>query len=327
MVANAPKISVIVPVYNAEKHMRPCVDSLLSQTLADIEVILVDDGSTDGSGKICDEYAGRDGRVRAVHQANGRQGKARNAGASIARGEYIGFADGDDLAHPEMFGTLYRRAVETGADIAMCDYAKSRSPDRAAWNGKSRMDRAFLAQETFNKDTIAHEPAKKAFFSVAVCWNKIFRRDFYLANVRFPEGMVFEDAAPMFSAFARAKSIAAVDRKLYLYRCSGAGSSSHSRDRRAFDLFKTADMIISDMTRRDYGKFAGFAVRSSISDILHHFKRLDTNLRSEYYMRLKELAEKLSARGLDKFVAGKDGFRLWCVRHAGYAVFRLCCMI
>lgn len=115
-----PKVSVIVPVYNAEKYLRECVDSILGQTLADLELILVDDGSTDSSPAICDRYAEQDARVQVIHKPNGRAASARNAGLRAASGEYVAFVDSDDWISPEM----YKKMLETGADVTLCDYAR-----------------------------------------------------------------------------------------------------------------------------------------------------------------------------------------------------------
>ena len=117
------KLSVIVPVYNVEKYLAECVDSLLNQTLMDMEIILVDDGSKDSSGAICDHYAAENpGKVKCLHIDNGGQGRARNFALPMAQGEYLGFVDSDDTVCPEMYEKLCRRADETGADIAACDF-------------------------------------------------------------------------------------------------------------------------------------------------------------------------------------------------------------
>ena len=115
-----PQVSVIVPVYNAEKYLSECVDSILNQTIADLECILVNDGSTDGSPAICDAYARQDTRVKVIHKANGRAASARNVGLEIAQGEYIAFVDSDDWISPDM----YERMLTTGADVCLCDYVR-----------------------------------------------------------------------------------------------------------------------------------------------------------------------------------------------------------
>ena len=115
-----PKVSVIVPVYNAEKYLRECVDSILGQTLSDIELILVDDGSTDSSPAICDRYAEQDARVQVIHKPNGRAASARNAGLRAASGDYVAFVDSDDWVSPKM----YEKMLDTGADVTLCDYVR-----------------------------------------------------------------------------------------------------------------------------------------------------------------------------------------------------------
>ena len=117
-----PKISIIVPVYNVEKYLHRCIDSILVQTFTDFECIFIDDGSTDGSGRILDEYATEDGRVRVIHQANAGVSAARNAGLAMAHGEWIGFVDSDDWIEPNMYEYLYANAKNTNADAVVCGF-------------------------------------------------------------------------------------------------------------------------------------------------------------------------------------------------------------
>ena len=114
------KISVIVPVYKVEPYIRKCVDSILGQTFSDIQVILVDDGSPDQCGKICDEYAKQDKRVEVIHKENGGLSDARNAGVPYAKGEYIIFLDSDDYIEKDMLEYMYTRIQDSGADMATC---------------------------------------------------------------------------------------------------------------------------------------------------------------------------------------------------------------
>ncbi len=128
-----PLISIIIPVYNVEKYLRECLDSVLAQTYKNLEVILIDDGSPDSCGKICDEYAAKDNRIKVIHQTNQGVSAARNVGLDAARGEYIGFVDSDDYIQPDMYEYLYQLISKDNADIAMCnviqtDTFKSTSP-------------------------------------------------------------------------------------------------------------------------------------------------------------------------------------------------------
>ena len=117
-----PKISVIVPVYKAEKYIRRCVDSILAQTFTDFELLLVDDGSPDNSGAICDEYAARDSRVKVFHKENGGVSSARQMGLDNSLGEYVIHADPDDWVEPDMLQELYSEAQQSGADMVICDF-------------------------------------------------------------------------------------------------------------------------------------------------------------------------------------------------------------
>ena len=117
-----PKVSIVVPIYNVEQYLVQCLDSILAQTLQDIEIILVDDGSKDASGTICDVYADKNSRVRVFHQPNGGYGKAVNLGFSLAQGEYLGIIESDDFIKPEMFERLYLAAVQHDADIVKSNF-------------------------------------------------------------------------------------------------------------------------------------------------------------------------------------------------------------
>ena len=121
---NKPYISVIVPVYNVEKYVKNCIDAILNQTLRNIEIILIDDGSTDGCGKICDEYKEKDPRIKVIHQKNKGLGLARNAGIKVASGEYLGFVDSDDCIATNFYETLYNNALKYNADISYCSWIK-----------------------------------------------------------------------------------------------------------------------------------------------------------------------------------------------------------
>ena len=146
-----PKVSVIVPVYNTEKYLAECVDSILDQTLYDIEVILVDDGATDSSAAICDAYAEKDSRVRVIHKPNGRAASARNAGLKIAQGEYIAFVDSDDWISPDM----YERMLAAGADVCLCDYVRFKGNQEFPFTQPNIRD-GFYDKEQIRKEIYPH---------------------------------------------------------------------------------------------------------------------------------------------------------------------------
>ena len=175
MEKNEPKISVIVPVYKAERYLHKCVDSLLAQTFTDFEVILVDDGSPDRSGELCDEYAHRDSRVQVIHKENGGVSSARQCGMDHARGEYTIHADPDDWVEPTMLEELYRKAREEDADMVICDfYEDCGRKEHYIQQRPSLLDIAVVQRELFQQ---LH----------GSCWNKLVRRTCYSRfDVSFP---------------------------------------------------------------------------------------------------------------------------------------------
>ena len=125
-----PKVSIIVPVYNVEKYLNRCIQSLLNQTLKDIEIIMVDDGSPDRCPQMCDNYAKKDNRIKVIHKQNAGLGYARNSGLEIATGEYIAFVDSDDFVNSQMYETLYNNAVSTKADVVYSGFRKEFNKNR-----------------------------------------------------------------------------------------------------------------------------------------------------------------------------------------------------
>lgn len=175
-----PKISVIVPVYKAEAYLRRCVDSLLAQTFQDFELLLVDDGSPDRSGAICDEYAQQDSRVRVFHKENGGVSSARQCGLDNAHGDYTIHADPDDWVEPDMLEALYAKATAEEADMVICDFYIER-------NGHQ----TYRKQQPTSLD---HETVLRELFQQlhGSCCNKLVKRACYNAyGVRFPEDFSF----------------------------------------------------------------------------------------------------------------------------------------
>ena len=121
---NRPIISIIVPVYNVESYLERCINSILNQTFKNFELILVDDGSTDKSGEICDSFAGYDKRIRVIHKKNGGLSSARNVGLDVSIGKYIGFVDSDDWIDEFMYEKLYRNMIKTKSDIVICNFSR-----------------------------------------------------------------------------------------------------------------------------------------------------------------------------------------------------------
>lgn len=175
---NKPIISIISPVYNAEKYMHRCIDSIIVQTLTDWELILVDDGSSDSSGAICDEYAARDSRIKVIHKDNGGVSAARQTGLEVANGEYIIHADPDDYIEPSMLEELYMKAQEEDADMVICDFYYDK-------DGKVIYQKQHPS--SLKADIVLHDIFEHLHGS---CWNKLVRRSCCVKyRARFPEGI------------------------------------------------------------------------------------------------------------------------------------------
>ncbi len=200
------KVSVIVPVYNVKDYLEECVRSIAEQTYRELEIILVDDGSTDGSGALCDELCKTDERMRVIHKANGGLSSARNAAMEIAQGAFWLFVDGDDCLELHAIERLIKLHKETNADIATGDF--------------SRVQRDLEKKKTGKVKTFAPSRAMKRMLedrlSVSAC-AKLCKRELF-DGLRFPEGLIYEDYAIIPKAAARANRIAYVDEYIYYYR-------------------------------------------------------------------------------------------------------------
>ena len=212
-------ISIIVPVYKVEPYLRQCVESILAQTYRDIEVLLIDDGSPDRCGEICDEYGRQDARVRVFHTENRGLSTARNLGLREAKGEYIGFVDSDDWIEPDMYEVLLRRMQETGADISVCGWFSE---------FENTSIESHLSDELFDNQLGLLKLIKGKFRQAF--WNKLFKSA-TLVGVRFPEGHVFEDAATIYKPFLASPIVASTHKALYHYRLrNGSICFTHTAD-------------------------------------------------------------------------------------------------
>ena len=223
-------ISVIVPVFNVAGYLPQCVDSILSQDYGNLEVILIDDGSTDGSGEICDRYAALDSRVRVIHQKNGGAAAAKNAGLRLATGEYLAFADSDDYLEPDAYGFLMKALLETGADAVQGSF-------REVYRNRAEEQR--ISEEILEGyDYLLRFPKD---FSCALLWNKLYRRALF-DGVFFEEGHKIDDEYFTYQGFLQPRKVVRMDRVVYNYRkrASSVMSSPESAERLVLDCLDSA---------------------------------------------------------------------------------------
>jgi len=223
-----PKVSVIVPVYNVERYLQQCLDSILNQTLEDIEVLCIDDGSTDTSGELLDNYARRDNRVRVFHQRNKGYGAAMNAGLDAAAGEYIGIVESDDCIKPEMYETLYLEAFRDGLDVVKAD-AYYWIED-AGYVGRIH----YKYMDDYYGRVLGDEYRNKFFDFYMNIWTGIYKREFLAEyDIRFHEspGAAYQDNGFWMQTLCYCRSAKWLNEAFYLYRQDNPAASIKSRDK------------------------------------------------------------------------------------------------
>ena len=211
-----PLISVIVPVYKVENYLDACAASILGQTYENLELILIEDGSPDNSGAVCDAWAEKDARVKVIHKENGGGGLARNVGLDAAKGELIAFVDSDDYIAPDMFAYLYG-LLQQGADIAECGYVDV-VEDGYPFSGEEGQT-AFVTAEEALRGNLYDTHFRQ------LIWNKLYRREM-IGDIRFPVGTKIDDEFFTYRVLGNAKKLVRSDRVCYAYR-QQSGSVMH----------------------------------------------------------------------------------------------------
>ena len=226
------EISIIVPVYNVEEYLENCIESILNQTFKDFELILVDDGSTDNSGKVCDIYEKKDSRIKVIHKNNGGLSSARNAGIDVAGGKYIGFVDSDDSIHPKMYEVLYNLINTYKSDISCCSYKytydiSSKEHEKLKLNEVIEMSNIEAIENLYTKDLGVR---------LVVAWNKLYNKRLF-DNIRYKVGRIHEDEFMAHRILYNCKKIAYVDNELYYYLQREGSIMSQKSYKRKVDAF------------------------------------------------------------------------------------------
>lgn len=230
-------LSVIVPVYNVEPYLKQCIESIIHQTYTYLEIILVDDGSTDNSGAICDTYANQDSRIKVIHQHNGGLSAARNRGIDEATGEYIAFVDSDDFLDLTMYSVLIDALEQHQLDIIGCNAFRYKSEN----NIKSYKNDGELV--IYNHD----EALKISLYDgFTAAWNKLYKRS-VIETIRFPIGRKFEDSATSYLIINNAQHIGHIDRCLYYYRLN-----LNSITQTSFDAKSRWDFVLGYIERLEF---------------------------------------------------------------------------
>lgn len=207
-----PLISVIIPVYNVEKYIGDCVNSVLQQKYTNLEIILINDGSTDTSGQICDGYACKDSRIKVIHKDNGGLSEARNFGIDIASGEYVTFIDSDDYILPTFIEYLYDLISKSSADISVCQLINVDEKNNILSNGGESVDKVVRGNTDCMKEYLSGTSID------TVAWRKLYRKDLFKPDIRYPVGKYHEDVWTTYKLIAQCETIAIGCNALYAYR-------------------------------------------------------------------------------------------------------------
>lgn len=240
---NEELISVIVPIYNVEKYLRKCIDSILNQSYANLEVILVDDGSPDQCPEICDVFAVQDSRVKVIHKKNGGLSDARNAGIDIAKGDYITFVDSDDFLKKSAIELLFRSLIKNKCDISTCRYEVVYEDNFYGQDNFENQELVLSAQDAM-EDMLYQEHTTNS------AWAKLYKIELF-NGIRYPKGKLYEDLGTTYKLFDRANKIVfnSSQEYYYLQRKESIISSPFSKSRMDGLYFATEqlDYVVMNM--------------------------------------------------------------------------------
>lgn len=287
-----PLISVIIPVYNVDKYLRQCLDSVINQTYKNIEILLIDDGSTDDSGKICDEYAGNDARITVIHKENGGLSDARNTGIESMHGQYVSFVDSDDYIDLHYIETLTNAAVSTKSDVIMASYIKVSDNyiDRGSKCKAGKSIEQFSGIDAklsmlYRKKLTMYSPGK--LYHAAL-----------FDKVRFPYGRIFEDMVTTWEIMKLVNAVEYVDEPLYFYRQrSGSTVNTKYSHRKMDQVFMAKDILDEVCNDRQLYKAAVSLYFFALSDI---YAQIDKNSADDWKFLEGELKKYLSIVKEDK---------------------------
>ena len=285
-----PIISVIVPVYNVEKYLKKCLDSILDQTFGNIEIICVNAGSTDNSRKILSEYAKKDCRIKITDKENGGLSSARNAGLKVAQGEYISFIDSDDWVDKTMLEKLYKSMTELNTDITICAVHQFDEKKQCIDDSNPYYTLGFF-NETFDNKAFTYKELKPFIMDVCVmAWNKLYRRSTIdECKAEFPDGLIWEDGPFFFSILFKNKKVSIVRDFLYYYRINRKGSIVEKGGKQFLDIIDVVELMfnsIKDLPDFDDIKYNFY--RKKVEDFMSRFENLSFRYKNMFAKKLKE---------------------------------------
>lgn len=253
-----PKVSIIVPIYNVEKYLDRCIQSLVNQTLNDIEIILVDDGSPDNCPQMCDEYAQKDNRIKVIHKQNAGLGYARNSGLDVAIGEYVAFVDSDDYVDTAMYETLYERANKTNADATFCGF--NTEVAKGVWHESREVEQDQLWEGNDVKEFMYNMIAsgkgvrQERLYQMSV-WHAIYKREIIANNkLAFPSEreVVSEDIPFQVDFLKNANKVLYLNMHFYYYCLNGSSLTATFKKEKFYGYNKLRECLLSKINDTEY---------------------------------------------------------------------------
>lgn len=240
-------ISIIVPVYNVKEFLNKCLISIISQTYRSIEIILVDDGSTDESGLICDMYKEKDKRIQVIHKKNGGLSDARNMGLHIAKGEYVMFIDSDDYLNIHMVEELYCSIVELKADVAICGFKRVENDNINIYEKPGITQHKVISGRQVIVDIYSGKGENTTF----VAWNKIYKRELFVNNgIEYPFGRIYEDTFTTYKLLYHASKVAITEACMYYYRIrQGSIINTKITRKKCIDAIDSNTIAVADFEK------------------------------------------------------------------------------
>lgn len=316
------KVSVLVPIYNVEKYLSQCLESLIHQTLSDIEIICVDDGSTDRSSQILDEYAQRDHRIKAYHKQNTGYGSTMNVALDHATGEYVAILESDDFAEPDMMESLYHKAIKTQVDVVKANLYGYR-------NGVDSYEDRVAGYPIDEVVRVSDRPEILSFADSI--WTCLYQRDFLVKNhIRFHEtaGAAFQDISFAEQVWLSAETVCFMDKPVLHYRRDNDASSMYDNRKIfcVFDEYSWIEELFQEgfENKEQLRKLAPFYYAQKYRDFLDHYRRIAAQFQYALLLRIStELERDQRSEFLDEDAFQIDVWRnLESIRKDLYAFFK-----
>ncbi len=299
-----PKVSIVIPIYKVEKFLRQCLDSVINQTLEDIEIILVDDGSPDSCPQICDEYAAKDSRIKVIHKENGGYGTACNRGIEEATGDYIGLVESDDWIEPDMYEKLYNQITKFDADVCITSFYEYME-DSLFKDGTHNRKFMETINNTTNNNLFSIMDFPFLYTVHESVWAKLYKKEF-IKNIKFSEqkGASYQDGPFMTEIFCKTDKIIAVHDFLYHYRIDNINSSASNKrkDARLMTILDQRELAKNILIK--YNKYNDLKEEfyyQSLKAPFRFYRNISSKYKKEFYEKWKSFIKDLTIEDCSKF--------------------------